>query len=136
MMTALGRLNLRRTYFACTARGQGGTHADPLLGLDGFLTRQATRLICLTGGRLGFAATTGMLAACCGWTVSDETVRLACEGQAGRLGGFQATGVVRMRGRRGTSREARPSGGPNDSTVDRRPGGLDPVRRHGHRLCG
>jgi hypothetical protein len=91
MMTALGRSELLRTYFACPGCGQGGAHVDRLLGLDGFLTRQATRLVCLTGGRLGFAAASGMLAACCGWAVSDETIRLACEGQSGRIAEFHAT---------------------------------------------
>jgi len=89
-MTALGRSGLLRTYFACPGCGQGGAHVDRLLGLDGFLTRQATRLVCLTGGRLGFAAAAGMLAACCGWAVSDETIRLACEGQSGRIAEFHA----------------------------------------------
>ena len=51
MITALGRCELLRTYFACPGCGQGGAHVDRLLGLDGFLTRQATRLVCLTGGR-------------------------------------------------------------------------------------
>jgi hypothetical protein len=91
MMTALGRSDLLRTYFACPGCGQGGAHVDRLLGLDGFLTRQATRLVCLTGGRIAFAAAGQMLAACCGWTVSDETIRLACQGEAGRIAGFQAT---------------------------------------------
>ena len=44
-MTGLGRSELPRTYFACPGRGQGGAHADRLLGLDSFLTRQATRLV-------------------------------------------------------------------------------------------
>ncbi len=91
MMTALGRSELLRTYFACPGCGQGGAHVDRLLGLDGFLTGQATRLVCLTGGRLGFAAAAGMLAACCGWTVSDETIRSACEGQSSRIADFHAT---------------------------------------------
>jgi len=91
MMTALGRSELLRTYFACPGRGQGGAHVDRLLGLDGFLTAQATRLTCLVGGRLAFAPAAGMLQACRGWTVSDETIRLACEGQAGRIAEFHAT---------------------------------------------
>lgn len=91
MMTALGRSELLRTYFACTVCGQGGTHVDRLLGLDGFLTGQATRLVCLTGGRVGFTAAAGILAACCGWTVSDATIRSACEGQSGRIAEFHAT---------------------------------------------
>ena len=91
LMTALGRADLLRTYFACPGCGQGGYHVDRRLGLDGFLTRQATRLVCLTGGRVAFAAAGEMLAACCGWTVSDETIRLACQGEAGRIADFQAT---------------------------------------------
>ena len=90
MMTALGRAELLRTCFACPGCGQGGAHVDRRLGLDGFLTRQATRLVCLTGGRLGFAAAAGMLAACRGWAVSDETIRSACEGQSGRIAEFDA----------------------------------------------
>ena len=54
------------------------------------MTRQATRLICLTGSRAGFAAAAAMLAACCGWAVSDETIRAACEAQAGRVAAFQS----------------------------------------------
>jgi hypothetical protein len=91
MMTALGRSELLRTYFACPGCGQGGAHVDRLLGLDGFLTRQASRLVCLTGSQLAFAAAGRMLAVCCGWAVSDETIRLACQGQAGRIDEFHAT---------------------------------------------
>ena len=91
MITALGRSDLLRTYFACPGCGQGGNHVDRLLGLDGFLTRQATRLVCLTGSRVAFAAAGAMLQACCGWTVSDETIRTACEAQSGRIAEFQAT---------------------------------------------
>jgi hypothetical protein len=91
MITALGRSELLRTYFACPGCGQGGAHVDRLLGLDGFLTRQATRLVCLTGGQVSFAAAAKMLAGCCGWAVSDETIRLACQAEAGRIAGFHAT---------------------------------------------
>ena len=91
MMTALGRCRLVRTYFACAGCQQGGPHVDRLLGLEGFLTRQATRLVSLTGSRVGFAAAAGILTACCGWTLSDETIRTACEGQARRITAFQAT---------------------------------------------
>ena len=91
MITALGRSELLRTYFACPGCGQGGAYVDRLLGLDGFLTRQATRLACLTGGQLAFAAAGKMLAACCGWTLSDETIRLACRAEAGPIAAFHAT---------------------------------------------
>lgn len=90
-MTALGRSELVRTYFACPGCGQGGAHVDRRLGLEGFLTRQATRLVCLTGGRVAYAVAARMLAACCGWAVSDETIRLACQGEASRIAAFHAT---------------------------------------------
>jgi len=91
MMTALGRSELLRTYFACPGCGQGGAHVDRLLGLEGFLTRQATRLVCLTGGQLAYAPAARVLAECCGWTLSDEALRTACQGEAGRIAEFHAT---------------------------------------------
>ena len=96
-MTALGRSELLRTYFACPGCGQGGPHVDRLLGLDGFLTRQAARLVCFVGGRLAFAPANQMLAACCGWTVSDETIRTACQVEAGRAAAFHAGRRRRIR---------------------------------------
>ena len=50
-----------------------GLFVDRILGLEGFLTRQATRLVCLLGGQNSFAAAERLLAECCGWKVSDET---------------------------------------------------------------
>ncbi len=91
MMTALGRSELLQTYFACPGCGQGGAFVDRRLGLDDFLTRQATRLVCLVGGRHAFAPAARMLRACCGWAPSDETIRLACEGQSGRIVAFHDT---------------------------------------------
>jgi len=80
---------LPRTYFACPGCGPGGAHVDRLLGLDDFLTRQATRMVCLTGGRVAFAASK-TLASCRGWTVGDETIRSASESQSGRIAEFDA----------------------------------------------
>ena len=94
MMTALGRSTLLRTYFACPGCGQGGAHVDRLLGLDGFLTQPATRLVCLTGSRVAFAAAGSMLQVCCGWSVSDETIRMACGAQSRRIEEFRATPVA------------------------------------------
>ena len=46
VMTALGAIVLWRTYFSCNVCRLGGYATDRVLGLEGFLTRQATRLIC------------------------------------------------------------------------------------------
>lgn len=90
-MTALGRSTLLWTYFAGPHCGQGGASVDRLLDLDGFPTRQAIRLVCLYGSRIGFAAVGAILLACCGWTVNDETIRTTCEAQARRIEEFQAS---------------------------------------------
>jgi hypothetical protein len=88
-MTALGAVTLGRTYFACQTCGLGGYHADQHLGLEGFLTRQATRLICLIGGQHSFAASERLLAECCGWNVSDERIRQTCQAECVRIADFR-----------------------------------------------
>ena len=89
-MTALGKIVLWRAYFSCRACRLGGYFVDRILGLDGFLTRQATRLICLLGGQRSFADAERLLAECCGWKVSDERVRQACRAEATRIADFRA----------------------------------------------
>jgi hypothetical protein len=89
-MTALGSVVLWRAYFACTACGLGGYFADRILGLQGYLTRRATRLVCLLAGQNSFAVAERLLAECCGWQVSDETIRRACQAEAPRVAAFRA----------------------------------------------
>ena len=67
-----------------------GYAADRVLGLEGFLTRQATRLICLLGGQNSFAVTERLLKECCGWTISDERIRQACQAESPRIAVFRA----------------------------------------------
>jgi hypothetical protein len=89
-MTALGLIVVWRAYFSCRACGLGGYFADRFLGLEGYLTRQATRLVCLLGGRNSFAAAEQLLIECCGWKVSDERIRRACEAESTRIADFRA----------------------------------------------
>jgi hypothetical protein len=89
-MTALGAVVLWRIYFSCQACRMGGYFADRGLGLEGFLTRQATRLICLLGGRTSFAVTEQLLIECCGWKVSDERVRQACQAESSGMARFRS----------------------------------------------
>jgi hypothetical protein len=89
-MTALGAVVVWRTDFACRACGWGGYLADPWLGLGGYLTRGATRLICLLGGQGSFAVAERLLFECCGWKVSDETIRRACQAEATPIARFRA----------------------------------------------
>jgi hypothetical protein len=89
-MTALGAIALWRTYFCCKSCGLGSYSADRILGLGGFLTRQATRLICLLGGQNSFAAAERLLKECCGWTISDERIRQACQSESTGIAEFRA----------------------------------------------
>jgi hypothetical protein len=89
-MTALGAVVIWRVYFACRACGWGGYLADVWLGLEGYLTRGATRLICLLGGHGSFATAERLLIECCGWTVSDERIRQACQAEAKPIATFRA----------------------------------------------
>jgi hypothetical protein len=93
-MTALGVIVVWRVYFACHRCGLGSYSADRFLGLEGYLTRQATRLICLLGGRNSFAITEQLLIECCGWKVSDERIRRACEAESTRITDFRANSPV------------------------------------------
>jgi hypothetical protein len=89
-MTALGAVVVWRVYFSCQACGLGGYLADGWLGLEGYLTRGATRLICLLGGRGSFAVAERLLIECCGWKVSDERIRQACQAEAAPISEFRA----------------------------------------------
>jgi TorA maturation chaperone TorD len=89
-MTALGAVVLWRAYFSCRGCRLGGYFADRSLGLEGFLTRQATRLVCLLGAQQSFAVAERLLAECCGWKVSDERIRQACQAEAAPITAFRA----------------------------------------------
>ncbi len=89
-MTAPGLIVVCRVYFACRACGLGGYSVDRLLCIEGYLTRQATRLVCLLGGRNSFAAAEGLLNGCLGWKISDERIRRACEAESSRIADFRA----------------------------------------------
>lgn len=89
-MTALGGVVIWRIYFSCQTCRMGGYLADAWLGLEGFLTRGAARLVCLLGGRGSFADAERLLKECCGWTVSDERIRQACQAEAKQIAEFRA----------------------------------------------
>lgn len=83
MTTALGPVALSREY--SWHAGDGGTfRADAALGLDGFLTRQARRLVTLAGVEHSFARAQQVLGELCGWQVDDEVIRRTTHAQARR----------------------------------------------------
>jgi hypothetical protein len=82
-MTALGPVPVHREY--TWRRGEGGTfRADHALGIAGFLTRQATRLLALAGVEHSFARAQQVVQEFCGWQVDDEVIRRATHAQAQR----------------------------------------------------
>jgi hypothetical protein len=82
-MTALGPIRLTRQY--TWRRDGGGTfRADHALGVEGFLTPQATRLLTLAGVEHSFARAQQVVKEFCGWQVDDEVIRQATHAQAAR----------------------------------------------------
>lgn len=81
-MTALGRIELKRLY--ATGPDGGAYPADAALGLGGYLTVQALRMVTLAGVRQSFAKAQQLLSELCGWTLDDEAIRLATHAEARR----------------------------------------------------
>ena len=76
----------------CWHPRDGGTfRADAVLGLDGFLTRQARRLITLVGVEHSFARAQQMLQELCGWQVDDEVIRQTTHAEAQRAAQHRPT---------------------------------------------
>jgi hypothetical protein len=88
-MTALGPIRLDRRY--TWRRDEGGTfRADHVLGIEGFLTRQATRLLVLANVEHSFARPRQVVKEFCGWQVDDEVIRRATHDEARRAAAARA----------------------------------------------
>jgi hypothetical protein len=77
-MTAVGLITLVRVYFCCRHCRLGNYPLDAILGLVGFLSKQARRVACFIACNNSFAKTKDILDEACGWSVSDELIRQAC----------------------------------------------------------
>ena len=78
MTTAVGPIKVTRIFFHCPACRQSGFFADPHVGLDGFLTAGAERLMTLAGTMKSFERAQLLLKELAGWHVSEETIRQTC----------------------------------------------------------
>jgi hypothetical protein len=67
-------VTLRRRYLVCPACGCGCHPRDGWLGLEGFLSPQARRLVCLAAASWSFDRASGLLEQLCGLRVSDTTI--------------------------------------------------------------
>jgi hypothetical protein len=81
-LTAVGRVTLRRSYFACATCGQGDFGADRVLGLHGYVTDGARRMACLLGVQQSFAKAELALTEVAGWDLDDNTIRQLCHATA------------------------------------------------------
>ena len=82
MITALGPIRFARRY--TSGPDGGGYPADAALGIDGFLTRQASRITSLLGVTHPFDRAHCLLDQLCGWTVDAETIRRSTHATARR----------------------------------------------------
>jgi hypothetical protein len=77
-VTAVGPVDVRRTYFSCAVCKQGDFGADRILGLTGYLTSGARRMASLVGVQQSFARAEQLLEELAGWQLDDETIRRVC----------------------------------------------------------
>ena len=84
MLTAVGPVAVRRTYFDCSTCGQGAFGADRILGIEGYVTAAACRMACLLGVQQSFVKAEVALAEVAGWQLDDNTIRQLCHATAQR----------------------------------------------------
>jgi hypothetical protein len=81
-VTAVGKVEVARTYRSCPDCGAGGFPADAVLGIDGGFTRRARRSICHVGIDNSFDRGERTLRELAGWSVDAETIRRICHAEA------------------------------------------------------
>ncbi len=82
MITAFGPVRFARRY--TSGADGGGYPADSALGVDGLLSRQATRITSLLGITHSFDRAARLLEPLCGWSVDSETIRRSTHATARR----------------------------------------------------
>ena len=85
MLTAVGPLRVRRTYYHCATCRQGEFGADRVLGLTEYVTPGARRIVALLATQHSFARVERTLAAVVGWELDDNTIRQLCHDTAQQL---------------------------------------------------
>lgn len=82
-------MTLCRRYLVCPACGSGCHPRDAWLGLEGFLSPQARRLVCLAAASWSFDRASALLDELCGWRVSDTTIRAAAVAAGAQVRAWQ-----------------------------------------------
>jgi hypothetical protein len=90
-VTAAGRVRLARRSLRCPGCGLTAYPLDTRVGLDGFLSPQATRLACLAAASWSFDIASDRLDEIAGVRVDDETIRRHSHRAAEAIGRRRAT---------------------------------------------
>jgi hypothetical protein len=85
LLTAAGDVRLRRLYLVCPRCGASRYPLDQRLGVQGFVSPQARKLLSLAGASWSFARAAEHLAEFCGLRACGQTVRAVCFEEAGLL---------------------------------------------------
>src|SRR4051794_34225752 len=85
LLTAAGDVRLERLYLLCPRCGSSRYLLDERLGLTGFVSPQARKLLCLAGASWSFAGAAEHLTEFCGVRTCTQTIRAVCYAEAGLL---------------------------------------------------
>jgi hypothetical protein len=88
-VTAAGVVRIRRLYLVCPRCHTPRYPLDARLGLAGFVSPQAQRLLCLAGASWSFDRAAANLKEFCGLAVCDNTIREVCHAHGGALRDWQ-----------------------------------------------
>jgi hypothetical protein len=88
-LTAAGAARLTRLYVVCPRCRCGRHPLDERLGVAGFVSPLAQRLLCLAGASWSFDRAAAHLKEFCGLSVGDNTIRAACHAHGGAARDWQ-----------------------------------------------
>jgi hypothetical protein len=82
-------VTLQRVYFTCRHCRQHAHPLDDRLGLEGFVSPHAQRILCAVGAEWSFERCAGYLREVAGLVVCDNTVRKVCDRHGGLMRTWQ-----------------------------------------------
>src|SRR5262245_36497665 len=85
VLTAAGDVRVTRLDLVCRRCSASRYPLDERLGLEGFVSPQAKKLLTLAGASWSFAGAARHLAEFCGLRTCDQTVRKVCHEEAGLM---------------------------------------------------
>lgn len=88
-MTTAGTVRLSRLYLVCPGCGASRYPLDERLGIGGFVSPQAQRLLCLAGASWSFERASANLKEFCGLSACDNTIRAVCHEHGGAMRDWQ-----------------------------------------------